>query len=99
MRVESADDGSDPYDQLQRRSEIVETDCLQGIRHTDGSGACLEPFAFFSRFRATLTFWLSVLTKNHVKKHKKDYRQFLTEIGPVVFKRSLLNYRNGITTG
>ena len=50
-----------------------------------------------SWFRATLTSWLYVLTKNHMKKHQKEYRQFLAEIGPKAFKRPLLTHRNGIT--
>ena len=53
----------------------------------------------FSWFRATLFSWLYVLTKNHMKKHQNEYRHFLAEIGPEVFKRPLLTHRNGITTG
>ena len=34
-----------------------------------------------------------------MKKHQKEYRQFLAEIGPEVFKRPLLIHRNAITTG
>ena len=33
------------------------------------------------------------------KKHQKEYRQFLAEIGPEAFKRPLLTHRNAITTG
>ena len=33
-----------------------------------------------------------------MRKHQKDYRQFLAEIGPEAFKRTLLTHRNGITT-
>ena len=54
---------------------------------------------FFSWFRATLTSWLYKLTKNHMKKHQKEYRQFLAEIGPAAFKRPSLTHPNGITTG
>ena len=39
------------------------------------------------------------MTKDHKKKHQKEYRQFLTEIGPEAFKRPLLTHRNEITTG
>ena len=49
-------------------------------------------------FMATLMFWLYTVTKNHMKKHQKEYRQFLTEIDPKVFKRPLLTHRIAITT-
>ena len=49
--------------------------------------------------RATLTSCLYTVTKDHMKKHQKEYRQFLAEIGPEVFKRPLLTHRNAITTG
>ena len=54
---------------------------------------------FFSWFRAMLTSWLYMVTKNHMKKHQKEYRQFLAEIGPEAFKRPLLTHRNAITKG
>ena len=54
---------------------------------------------FFPWFRATLTSWLYVVTKDHMKKHRKEYRQFLAEIGPEAFKGPLLTHRNAITTG
>ena len=54
---------------------------------------------FFPRFRATLTCWLYIATKDHTKKYQKEYRQFLAEIGPEAFKRPLLTHRNAITTG
>ena len=34
-----------------------------------------------------------------MKKRQKEYRQFLAEIGPEVFRRPLLTHRNGISTG
>ena len=37
---------------------------------------------FFQWFRATLTSWLYAVTKDLMKKHLKEYRQFLAEIGP-----------------
>ena len=37
--------------------------------------------------------------KDHMKKHQKEYRHFLAEIGPEAFKRPLLTHRNVITTG
>ena len=54
---------------------------------------------FFPWFRATLTSWLYVVTKDHMRKHQKEYRQFQAEIGPDAFKRPLLTHRNAITTG
>ena len=36
---------------------------------------------------------------NHIRKHQKEYRQLVAEIGPETFKRALLTYRNRITTG
>ena len=50
---------------------------------------------FFPWFRATLTSWLYVVTKDHMRKHQK----FQAEIGPDAFKRPLLTHRNAITTG
>ena len=38
-------------------------------------------------------------TKDRMKKHQTDYRQFLAEIGPEAFKIPLLTHRNAITTG
>ena len=54
---------------------------------------------FFPWFRATLTSWLYMVTKDHMKKYQKEYRQFLAEIGPEAFKKPLLTRRNSITTG
>ena len=54
---------------------------------------------FFPWFRATLTSWLYVVTKDHMKKHQKEYRHFLAEIGPAAFNRPLLTHRNATTTG
>ena len=54
---------------------------------------------FFSWFRATLTSWLYTLTKIHLKKHQKEYRQFLAETGPEAFRRPLPTHSNAITTG
>ena len=54
---------------------------------------------FFSWFRATLTSWLYTVTTNHMKKHQKEYRQFLFEIWPEAFKRPLLTHCNAITKG
>ena len=53
---------------------------------------------FSSWFRATLTSWVYTLTKNQMKKHQKEYRKFLAEIGPEAFKRPMLTHRNAITT-
>ena len=54
---------------------------------------------FFPWFRATLTFWLYMATKDHMKKYQKENWQFLTEIGPEFFTRPLLTRQNAITTG
>ena len=54
---------------------------------------------FLPWFRATLTSWLYIATKDHMKKYQKEYRQFLAEKGPEAFKRPLLTHRNAITTG
>ena len=40
-----------------------------------------------------------MVTKDHMKKYKKEYREFLAEIGPESFKRPLLTHRSAITTG
>ena len=48
--------------------------------------------------RATLTSWLYMVTKDHMEKYQKEYRQFLAEIGPESFKRPLLTHRNAIST-
>ena len=81
-----------------RRLELFETACKvfvvpMEVRHVSSH------VRFFSWFRAALTSWLYALTKNHMKKHQKEYCQFLAEIGPEAFKRPLLTHRNGITTG
>ena len=81
-----------------RRLELFETACkvfaiTMEVRHV------WSRIRFFPWFRATLTSWLYMLTKDHMKKHRKDYRQFLAEIGPDAFKRPLLTHRNAITTG
>ena len=55
--------------------------------------------AYDSSLSATLKSWLNALTMNHMRKHQKEYRQFVAEIGPETFKRALLTHRNRITTG
>ena len=81
-----------------RRLELFETACKVfaipvEIRHI------WSRLRFFPWFRATLTSWLYVVTKDHMRKHQKEYRQFQAEIGPDAFKRPLLTHRNAITTG
>ena len=81
-----------------RRLELFETACKifaipMEVRHV------WSRIRFFPWFRATLTSCLYVVTKEHMKKHQKEYRQFLAEIGPEAFKRPLLTHRNSITTG
>ena len=64
-----------------RRLELFETACKV-------FAIPMEVSHFWSRirlfpwFRATLTSWLYMVTKDHMKKHRKEYRQFLAEIGP-----------------
>ena len=81
-----------------RRLELFETACKvfvipMEIRHV-WSG-----IRFFPWFRATLTSWLYMVTTDHMKKHSKEHRQCLADIGPEAFKRPLLIHRNAITTG
>ena len=81
-----------------RRLELFETACKvfaipMEVRHMSSR------LRFFPWFRATLTSWLYVVTKDHMRKHQKEYRQFQAEIGPDAFKRPLLTHRNAITTG
>ena len=81
-----------------RRLELFETVCKvfaipMEVRHF------WSRITFFPWFRATLTSWLYMATKDHMKKYQKEYRQFLAEIGPEAFKRHLLTHRNAITTG
>ena len=81
-----------------RMLELFETACKvfslpMEVRH---DWICIR---FLPWFRATLTSWLYTVTKDHMKKHQKEYRQFLAEIGPEAFKRPLLTNRNAITTG
>ena len=81
-----------------RRLELFETACKvfaipMEVRHV------WSRIKFFPWFRATLTSWLYMATKDHMKKYQKEYRQFLAEIGPEALKRPLLTHRNAITTG
>ena len=81
-----------------RRLELFETACKVfaipvEIRHI------WSRLRFFPWFRATLTSWLYVVTKDHMRKHQKEYRQFQAGIGPDAFKIPLLTHRNANTTG
>ena len=80
------------------RLELFETACKSfaipmEIRHVRSR------IRFFPWFRVTLTSWLYAVEKDHMKKHQKEYRYFLAEIGPEAFKRPLLAHYNAITTG
>ena len=80
-----------------RRHELFETVCKvfaipMEVRHV------WSRIRFFPWFRATLTSWLYMVTKDHMKKYQMEYRQFLAEIGPEAFRRPLLTHRNAITT-
>ena len=81
-----------------RRLELFETACKvfaipMEVRHV------WSRIRIFPWSRATLPSWLYAVMKDHMKRHQKEYRQFLAEIGPEAFKRPLLTYRNAITTG
>ena len=81
-----------------RRLELFETACKvfaipMEVRHV------WSRLRFFPWFRATLTSWLYVATKDHMRKHQKEYRQFQAEIGPDAFKRPLLTHRNQEKSG
>ena len=81
-----------------RRLELFETACKvfdipMEVRHV------WSRLKFFPWFRAMLTSWLYMITKDHMRKYQKEYRQFQAEIGPEAFKRPLLIHRNAITTG
>ena len=81
-----------------RRLELFETACKvfsipKEVRYV------WSRIRFFPWFRATLTSWLYTVTKDHMEKHQKEYRQLLAEIGPEVFKRPLLTHCNAVTTG
>ena len=81
-----------------RRLELFETACKvfaipMEVRHV------WSRIRFFPWFRATLTSWLYMVTKDkNMKKRSKEYRQFLSEIGPDAFERPLLTHRNALTT-
>ena len=81
-----------------RRLELFETPCKVFSIPMEVRHVCSR-IRFFSWFRAKLTSCLYTVTKDHMKKHQKEYRQFLAEIGPEVFMRPLLTHRNAITTG
>ena len=80
-----------------RRLELFETACKVFAVPKVGRHVWSR-IRFFSWFRATLTSWLYTVTKKHMKKHPKEYRQFLADMGPEAFKRLLLTHRNAITT-
>ena len=81
-----------------RRFELFETACKvfaipMEVRHV------WSRLRFFPWFRATLTSWLYMVTKDPMRKYQKKYRQFQAEIGPEAFKIPLPTHRNAITTG
>ena len=68
-----------------RRLELFETACKvfaipMEVRHV------WSRLRYFPWFRATLTSWLYMTTKDHMRKHQKEYRQFKAEIGPEAFR-------------
>ena len=59
-----------------RRLELFENACKvfaipMEVRHVRSR------IKFFPWFRAALASWLYMMTKDHMKKHSKEYRQFL----------------------
>ena len=81
-----------------RRLDLFETACKvfaipMDVRHV------WSRVRFFPWFRATLTSCLYMVTKDHMMKYQKEYRQFLAEVGPEAFERPLLTHRNALTTG
>ena len=81
-----------------RRLELFETACKVFAVPME-VGHVWSRIRFCSWFRARLTSRMYALTKNHMRKHQKQYREFLAEITPDAFRRPLLTHRNGITTG
>ena len=70
-----------------RRLELFATACKvfaipMEVRHV---WSCIRLFPWF---RATLTSWLYMATKDYMKKYQKEYRQLLAEIGPEAFETS-----------
>ena len=71
---------------------------MQGIRHTDGSQARIEPHKIFPVVSSDFDILVVYGDERSCEKYQKEYRQFLAEIGTEAFKRSLLTHRNAITT-
>ena len=69
---------------------------MQNILYTYGGEARVESHKIFPMVSSDVDAWLYTVTKDHMKKHHKEY--FLAEIGPEAFKRNL-THRNAITTG
>ena len=68
-----------------RRLELLETACMYS--HADGGEAYLEPSAIFPVVQGDIDLLFVSLTNNHVKRHQKQYRQFLAKIGHEPFWR------------
>ena len=81
-----------------RRLELFETACKVFAIPMEVRHICSR-LRSFPWFRATLTSWLYMVTKDHMRKYQKEYRQFQDEIGPEAFKGPLLTHQNAITTG
>ena len=54
---------------------------MQGICHTYGGQTRLEPHKVLPVVSSDID-WFYIVTKDHMKKHCKEYREFLAEIGP-----------------
>ena len=72
---------------------------MQGVCHTNGSQTRVEPLEVLSLVSCDVDVLVIHGTKDHMRKHQKEYRPFQAEIGPEAFKRPLLTHRNAITRG
>ena len=59
---------------------------MQNILYTYGGEARVESHKIFPLVSSDVEAWLYTVTKDHMKKHHKEY--FLAEIGPEAFKRN-----------
>ena len=72
---------------------------MQGIRHTYGGQARIEPHKILPVVSSDIDILVVYGDEKPHEKHSKEHRQFLPEIGLEAFKRPLLTHRNAITTG
>ena len=55
---------------------------MQGIRHTYGGQALMEPHKVLPVVSSDIDVLVVLVAKDHMKKHCKENREFLAEIGP-----------------